>query len=224
MFGQKNWLVILVTRGSLEIFGEGDSAVQSLPLPATIVDNLEVLNKDALYTLITDWTKQKTYRDTEITWVLSPEICFTQVISSTDQDNIDSETLQFLDTVPFEEIVSRIYSTTTGRLLVATNQALINALIQGFSLHGYTTHSVVPGQILGIESGLTPELIGLTRKKAGELKRESLLVPVLAEPKMSPQVLAVGTSVQKPKSQLPLLLTIFLVLLAILGFVLYLNQ
>jgi hypothetical protein len=140
MFGQKNWLIILVMRGNLQVFGEGDTVVQSLALPSTIINNLEVLNKDALYTLITDWVKQNTYKDTEISWILAPDLCFTHTITSTDQDKIDSETLQFLDTVPFEEVVSRSYNTATSRQLIATNKGLIASLIQGFSLHGYTTN------------------------------------------------------------------------------------
>ncbi len=224
MFGQKNWLTILVTRGSLEIFGEGDSVIQRLPLPATVIDNLEVLNKDSLYILITDWTKQKAYQDTEITWILAPELCFTHVISSTGQDKIDSETLQFLDTVPFEEIVSRTYSTSSGHLLVATNKGLINALIQGFSLHGYTTQSVIPSQVIGIESTLTPELARNTHKRAAELKKESLIIPVAVELKMAISPTTSGANPSKPKSSLPLLLSVFSILVAILGFVLYLNQ
>ena len=224
MFGQKNWLTILVSRGKLDIFGEGDNVVQTLPLPATIIDNLEILNKDALYTLITDWTKQKAYQDTEITWILSPDLCFTHTLTSTDQDKIDSETLQFLDTVPFEEIVSRTYNTIPGRLLVATNQSLINALIHGFSLHGYSTQSVIPAQVIGIESELTPDLARSTRKRAAELKKESLIIPTLSASKPTQPTLVTDTSTSKPKSSLPLLLSVFFILVAILGIVLYLNQ
>lgn len=224
MFGQKNWLVILVLRNSLQVFGEGDNVVQTIALPATVIDNLEVLNKDALYTLITDWTKQKTYQDTEITWILSPELCFIHAITSTDQDKVDSETLQFLDTVPFEEVVSRTYNTSTSRQLIATNKTLITALIQGFSLHGYTTQSVIPAPLIDMDSVLTPDLAHTALKRSGELEKESLIIPTMTEPKIPITAITPGSNPAKPKSSLPLLLTIFGVLVAILGFVLYLNQ
>lgn len=224
MFGQKNWMVILVTRAGLQIFNEGENVIQSLPLPSTIIDNLEVINKDALYTLITDWIKQKTYIDTSIIWILSPELCFSHTITSTDQDKMDSETLQFLDTVPFEEVLSRTYSTLSGKQLVATNKALVSALIQGFALHGYSTQFVIPGQIVQLDTAITPDFARALHKRSNELEKENLILPTTLEPKEPVYTSITSSPPAKPKSSLPLLLTIFGVLVAILGFVLYLNQ
>lgn len=224
MFGQKNWMVILVNRAGLQIFNEGENVIQSLPLPSTIIDNLEVINKDALYTLITDWIKQKTYIDTSIIWILSPELCFTHIITSTDQDKMDSETLQFLDTVPFEEVLSRTYSTLSGKQLIATNKALVSALIQGFALHGYSTQFVIPGQIVQLDTAITPDLARALHKRSNELEKENLILPTTLEPKEPVYTSITASPPAKPKSSLPLLLTIFGILVAILGFVLYLNQ
>lgn len=217
-------MVILVTRAGLQIFNEGENVIQSLPLPSTIIDNLEVINKDALYTLITDWIKQKTYIDTSIIWILSPELCFTHIITSTDQDKMDSETLQFLDTVPFEEVLSRTYSTLSGKQLIATNKALVSALIQGFALHGYSTQFVIPGQIVQLDTAITPDLARALHKRSNELEKENLILPTTLEPKEPVYTSITASPPAKPKSSLPLLLTIFGILVAILGFVLYLNQ
>lgn len=217
-------MVILVNRAGLQIFNEGENVIQSLPLPSTIIDNLEVINKDALYTLITDWIKQKTYIDTSIIWILSPELCFTHIITSTDQDKMDSETLQFLDTVPFEEVLSRTYSTLSGKQLIATNKALVSALIQGFALHGYSTQFVIPGQIVQLDTAITPDLARALHKRSNELEKENLILPTTLEPKEPVYTSITSSPPAKPKSSLPLLLTIFGILVAILGFVLYLNQ
>jgi hypothetical protein len=216
MFGQKNRFIALIGRSSLHIFGDGDNAVQILPLPATIVSNIEVLNKDDLYTLITDWTKQKTYQNTEIIWILSSEICFTHVIENIDQEKIDSETLQFLDTVPFENVISNSYSTSTGKQIIATNQDLVNTFIQGFALHGYVTQSVIPDSVVGISSVLTVDNAKAILRRANELKKESMIATNSEVKRSYTPPPVIGSVEPKPKSSLPLLLSVFVGLLVVL--------
>ena len=105
----KNWLVILLTKNSMQLVGLGEEKVQTLAIPGTIISNMEVTSKDGLYTLITNWLGHRPHTGAEIIWILAPDICFEHVITSTEQAKIDSETLQFLDTVPFEEVLSRVY-------------------------------------------------------------------------------------------------------------------
>lgn len=216
MFGQKNWLVILVSTGTLQVVGQKDSSVATLTLPESIISHMEVINKDALYQLITDWLKLRTYTNTEIIWLLSGELCFDHVLTSLDQDKLDSEIVDFLDTIPFEEVASRTYLFGAERRLVATSSALLSALIQSFSLHGYSTRAVVPASLLTASRTLTMDLAHQVYKKSNELEALSLIAS--PPPVSPPQVI-----LSKPKSSLPLLLSIFGVLLAILGFVLYLN-
>jgi hypothetical protein len=75
-----------------------------------------------------------------------------------------------------------------------------------------------------MDSVLTPDLARTALKRAGELEKESLILPGILEPKESLSNQTVSSNAPKSKSSLPLLLTIFGVLVAILGFVLYLNQ
>ena len=213
MFNQKKWLVILVSTNSLQLMGLAEETVQIIPLPASIIASQEILNKDGLYTLITDWVKQRTYTSAEIIWLLSPEVCFDYLLTTTEQDKVDSETLQFLDSVPFENILSRIYSTPEGRVITAVNKDLLMALVQSFSLHGYTTKAVIPVR----DSTLTQELFTSTVKRSGELSRDSLLALTPSTPKKD-------DSKAKSHSSLPLLLGVFGVLLAILIIVIVLSK
>lgn len=222
MFGQKNWLVILVTSNSLQLVGLGETNVQTIPLPASIIESMEVINKDGLYSLITDWLKQRTYTSASIIWLLAPDICFEKILNSSEEAGIDSEAVQFLDTVPFENVLSRIYLTSEGRVVTAVNKDLVMALVQGFALHGYSAKAILPSRLAMAESDLTPEVENYALKHVGDLARESLLTlsPTPSAPKSSSS----PEPVKKPKSSLPLLLSVFGVLLAILVTVIVLNQ
>ena len=220
MFNQKKWFVIMVFGNSLQIVGDGETAIQSIALPSSIVNNMEVINKDALYTLITDWLKQRTYASAEVVWILPSEICFEHLLRSTETNEMDSETIKFLDTVPFEEILHRIYLTQSGRQIVAVNKSLVMSLIQAFSLHGYITQAVVPARLAQAESSLTVEIAHHCLKHLVELEKESI-VASLSGTHSSDVSLA---SPVKSKSSLPLLLAVFGALFAILLYVIYLNQ
>jgi hypothetical protein len=223
MLGQKNWLVIMVSKNSLQIFRSMDDSIETLSLPGEIINNMEVVDKDGLYTLITEWHKNHVFISASIIWLLSPEICFDHTFATSEQDKIDSETLQFLDTVPFEQILSRMYKPMEWKQIVAVNKDLIMSLIQSFLLHGYVTRVVVPSKQVLAEAVLTVEVARNTIKHIGELERESLIStssPVPNVQTISPQP---NTIQNKPKSSLPLLLSVFGILLAILAFVIYLN-
>lgn len=221
MFGQKNWIVILLNSNTLQMIAHNETVVTTFPLPSTIISNMEVINKDALYQLVTDWIKQRTYVNSEIIWLLGNELCFEHVITSTDPDKIDSEIVQFLDTVPFEEVMSKTYTAGPVRQLTAVNKILISAFIQAFSLHGYNTRVVVPVRLVSTSDVLTLDLAKLAYKKENELDKNSLFAITPASPVVTQSN---PTVTEKPKSQLPLLLTVFLILLAILGIVIYLYQ
>lgn len=218
MLGQKSWLTILLSGNSLQIIGQDLNAPQTIPLPPTLVSNMEVINKDGLYTLITDWVKSRTYTNTNIVLLLAPDLCFEHQFVSVEQDKVDSETLQFLDTVPFENVLSRTYSLGEGRQIIAVNKDFVMSVVQGFMLHGYTTKVVVPSRLVQAEVTLTPEIESYAFKHLTELTRDSLLSPITPQPKVDlPRT-------DKPKSSLPLLLSVFGVLLAILVFVIVLSK
>lgn len=226
MLGQKTWLIILVTKNNLQLVGLGESKVENIVIPNTVVSNMEVLNKDAIYTLVTDWLKQRPHTSASIIWLLSPEICFEHTFTSSEQDKVDSETLQFLDLVPFENVVSRAYNSSEGKQIIATNKDLIMSLVQAFSLQGYNTKAVVPSRLVQADSVLTSEVERLAIKRNYELARESLIAPT-----QTSALTPIGTSetqqsqsTDQSKSSLPLLLGVFVFLLAVLGFVLYLNK
>ena len=137
MLGKKITITIVLQAHSLELSVPGNNTPQIITLPENIINNLEVINQDGLNTLINTWAKTRPYQATELIWVLSPAVCFESTIPSTDKDKTESLTEQFLDSIPFEEIISKNYVTSTGIQIYATNKVLIDNLISAFSVHGY---------------------------------------------------------------------------------------
>ena len=226
MFGQKNWLVILVKAHELEIFGHDSKVSTVLTIPTTVINNLEILDRDGLYSLVANWAKTLTYQATEIIWILSSSVVFEQTFADSDKERWDTLIVQFLDAVPFEEILSKTYNPAGGKSVIATNQDLLTGLNQAFAAQGYTTKVVVSGKMAGVENNLTPDLVKKVLGNMTQLYRENLVIPDEEKSNFVPGTPSVsaGAVPAKPKSQLPLLLSVFGVLLAILAIVIYLNQ
>lgn len=224
MLGAKEWLVVLVSKNSLQIVGLGEEKIETIIVPPTIINNMEIISKDGLYTLITEWLKVHPHTTAEIIWLLAPDICFEHQLTSGEQDKVDSETLQFLDTVPFEEVLSRTYKPLEWRLIIAVNKDLMMSLIQGFTLHGFATRAVVPSKLIQAGAVLTPEIEHNAIKHVTELVRESLITP----PSTIETYIQAPTEnngvTPKPKSQLPMLLGIFGLLLVVLAIVFYMTR
>lgn len=225
MLGAKEWLVIMVSKNALQIVGLGEDKIEMVTIPPTIINNMEIINKDGLYTLITEWLKSHPHTTAEIIWLLAPDICFEHQLTSGEQDKVDSETLQFLDTVPFEEVLSRTYKPLEWRLIVAVNKDLIMSLVQGFTLHGFATRAVVPSKLVQADAQLTSEIEHNAIKRVSELVRESLITPPSPiDTYMPNNSVVVGGAEPKPKSQLPLLLGVFGLLLVVLVVVIFMMR
>lgn len=220
MFNGKNWIIILLGSHSIEIMTPDSEVVQQLPLPSTIINNNELLNRDGLESVILDWAKLRTYTSTEIIWLLSPSIYFDLMLP---QDNIltrDKLRSDFIDSVPFENVVSRDYQLGKLQKVIATNQELLTAFMQIFAKSGYATRAIVPAVLLGEFTTLTPVLRNQITSKIAELTSLSLT----SRDNLKSLPVSSGNVSPKSKSSLPLLLTVFLVLLLILAIVIYLNQ
>jgi hypothetical protein len=217
MFGSKNIVIIWVSAKQLIVMGGKLAGAQSVPFPENVVSNLEVVDHDALYALIKTWTSAHPIQDGEIVWVFGPDLFFEHIMQDTERAEWDTVVVRFLDLLPFEEVESRVYTTTKGTKVVAINKDLYEALVRGFALQGYTTRAEIAASELGPLSQaptLTKDVYSYVMKNLDTLSKNRLTgdsAPVdhVSLPTDQPA---------KKKSTLPLLIGVFALLLGVLGF------
>lgn len=225
MFNQK-YLVLFIDRNRFALFGGPLTDVAVLEIPDLLIHDLDVLSKDGCYSLIKQWVKQHAISGSSLIVLFSETTYFEKLFSMQEQSQIESDVLKFFDMVPFESVWTKVYSTEKGKRAVAINKALYDTIHQGFSLQGLQIKAVIPSFALGDQStkrSLDRELGEYVIKNIDTLMKQSLLdsqelsVPV---PQHESQEQPGG---EKKKSQLPLLLTVFGILIAILGVVIFLQ-
>lgn len=150
MFGQKSSIVIVyVDRNRLQFFGGNLQAILALDIPSGVIRDLEILNKDALYTLVNQWLKQNNLGGAELFFILSPATYFEKVITAGGESEQETEILAFFDSVPFEELVTKVLAIDAKKFAIATNKDFIEGIRHAFMLQGLHVVSVVPAGVLG---------------------------------------------------------------------------
>ena len=220
MFRKKSVLTIWISGRQLSLLGPSMASADSILFPGNVVSNMEVLNSDALYALIKEWTEKHPMKDTEIVWIFGPDVVFEHTMEDSESQEWDSVVVKFLDLLPFEEVESRVYSGTTGTKVVAINKDFYNALRRGFSLQGLGTAAEIAYSSLDKlagSQGLNQQVHRYVVKNLDAIEKKRILSDIIE--KILPNSETSGGD--KSKSSLPLLLGVFVVLLAVLGLVIW---
>jgi hypothetical protein len=194
-----------------------------MDIPAAVASDLEVINRDSLYTLVGGWMKQNSLGGSRLFIVLSPATYFEKVITSMTETEQETEILKFYDMIPFEELLTKVISGAAPgqKWAFATNSAFIEAIRHAFLLQGLRVVGVVPALVLGSLSAkrwMDAEMGAYVVKHIDELKAQTVVenndsqAPIPGTPQSMP------TTANNPR--LMILVAIFGVLL--LGFILFL--
>jgi len=152
---------------------ENPSMLQ-LDFPSDVVKDLDLVNKEKLYALIQAFVETYHILPTSITLVLSPNITFDKDIAL---DASESEVQAFTDLVPFQAVVSHIFSLGEKKKIVTANKELIDTIQRGFQKVHCDITAVLPYSII---QEVIPELannfdLSLMLSKDESLKQYSML-------------------------------------------------
>lgn len=217
MFGQNaRPIIVYIDRNRLQFYGGGLSSIAAMDLPPAIVMDLEVVNRDGLYTLVNQWMKQNALGGNQLFFVLSPAIYFEKVIASISDTEQETEILKFYDMVPFEELLTKVISAgpVTPKHAFATNSAYIEALRHAFLLQGLRVVGVVPAMLLGslaAKRWMDAEMGAYVVKHFDELRNQTVVASDDSQLAIQTANTAGPTSANNPR--LMILVSIFGVLL-----------
>jgi len=179
MFGQKPSLVAAyLDRNRLQFYGTGFSTIPVLDIPATDIRDLDVVNRDGIYALINQWLKVNNIGGANLYFVCSPNTYFDKAISATSDSEQETEIIKFYDTVPFEELATKVINIGTTKRAFAMNRQYLEAIQHAFTLQGHRVVAAIPAFVLGTlatKRWLDAEMGLYILKHADELRQYSLL-------------------------------------------------
>src|SRR4030042_6634296 len=142
-------LVVNIDRNRLQFYGGNLSSILSLDIPATIVRDQDIVNKDEFYTLVKQWVKQYNVVPTSMFCVFSENTYFDKFIPAGDETKTETEILKFFDLIPFDSIWTKVLPAPKGHRAVAINKAYYEAIRHAFALQGFIQQAAIPAFALG---------------------------------------------------------------------------
>jgi hypothetical protein len=217
MFNQKSILIAFLNRNTLQLFGGNLTGIVTIEIPETILRDGEVVSADGAYTVIKQTVKQYMLAGTQLFLILSELTYSEKLFSPVQTTQLENEILGFFSVVPYESLLTRVYETEKGKRAVAVNRALYEAIRQGFSLQGIPIKAIIPACVLGpngskhvLDSSMVNEVLknidGFTRQSLLDVQEQT--ANIVRHEEAAPAA--------KKKSQLPLLLGVFGVLIVVL--------
>jgi len=198
-------------------FEQSMSSPVALDITSDIVSNLEAIDKKKLDLLIHTFIKNYKLQPTNIAIMLSTRMTFDKDFPHGSIE-IDKNIEEFLELVPFEEILSKKIPFSGKTKVVAANREFCDALKSSFVNSGFIVSGIYP---LSLCLGAIPEL-----QSNMDLNLIVNKLPVIKEFNLQPvaESFAKVPEKEKPnKTRLMMLAGVFGFLILVLVFVLYKN-
>lgn len=158
-----------------------------------IVQDLDVINSDMLESLVKMFVANAKIQPSELIIILADNSYFVKDFvmptppkgTPPDQqpkvtrETLDVMSLDFIEHVPYENVVSKTFPLKSGLRVCAVNKDFFNAIVIAFDKLGFKTTAVLPGLVLGNNLSARPaldnNLVSAALQKAASLKQYDLL-------------------------------------------------
>lgn len=203
--------------------------ILSLTFSQTAVRDMDVIDAAELETQIKNFVTQYQVAPSSISIVLSPNLTFEkEIVGLTPEEQQETEK-KFIDTIPFDDALTRSYPIPKGVKVIGCNNDLYREIKSSFVKLGFLADALIPYQFLGSDQALLQNLlvdnIATLLRKIDRYKQYNLVQekPKVIAPAPTAATAAPNTPAAKPsanKMRLYAMIGVFVVLFAILGYML----
>lgn len=246
MRSQNHPIILFIDRNGFSVFQDALSNFPRFNFTPDIVANLDVVNREQFVSLIATFIQINKIIPSSLTVILSDTVIYTKALVNATQSTVQNPASQnpssipsnvndehkeeiqnFLEDIPFEEVLAKVVKINQVSSIVAVNKDLVMTIADVFINKGSAVEAIVPSFMYGpnvsFATGLTQNNIRVIQEESGVLKTGNLLTD--QQTIISPQSLEIERIEKEKKPQnlsLYLLVGVFVTLLVILT-VVYFN-
>jgi hypothetical protein len=224
-FNKRQQAFLYLGRDKFDFYGTGFGNVLTFPFSQITIRDLEILNDVQFQAEIEQFIQQNNIPAENITLIFAPTVLFEKDIVTT---SVPEDTQKFLDSVPFENILSNTVPIENGVRVFAANKSFYEIFQTTFSKNGSIIETVIPYFVFGQDYAILDTLDAQTASSI--LKRIDSVKKLTMMQSKTDQTKTQGTSEIKNESnkkqakiRLYGMVGLFSFLLLILGIMLF-NQ
>jgi len=176
-------IILFIDRSGFSVYQDILTNIARFNFTSDLVTNLDVVNKEQFSNLITTFIQINKIVPSSLAIILSDTVIYVKDLvksqPNSEQEQKD-EVRNFLENVPFEEVLAKVVKTEQKNTLCAVNRDLVMTIADVFVSKGSTIEAVVPGFLFGQKVnfgiGLNQENIQPVLAESEILKGGNLLV------------------------------------------------
>lgn len=121
-----------------------------LNLNSDIIQDLEIISQSALERVIKNWLSQAQIEAKTLAIYFAEENYFFKDLTDTKINPQDPEIKNFLENIPFNHVVTKVFPMSQGARIAAINVSLLKPLVTVLEKCGFTILAATPAYVFGI--------------------------------------------------------------------------
>ncbi|OGH17863.1 MAG: hypothetical protein A3C22_03305 [Candidatus Levybacteria bacterium RIFCSPHIGHO2_02_FULL_37_10] len=224
MLSKNHPIILFIDRKGFSLFQDTLSSFPRFNFTPDIIRNLDVINEGQLTVFIAAFIQINKIIPSSLGIILSDTVTYTKNLDNTFESQ--ENTQNFLENIPFEEVIAKVVRTDQQVRAVAVNKNLVMAIANAFIGKGCVLEAIIPsflyGPVANFASGLTQGNIQVILENSEIARMGNLLTN--QQKVIFPQNPEEEKKDKKPQNlRQYMLIGIFVTLLIILA-VVYLNS
>lgn len=211
---KKQNAILWLERTGLSLITQEKSSLLRLSFAPDTIDHLEIVDEVKLQTLIHTFVTQNSIGPLSISVVLAPDVLFEKEWNIPQSPEQVQEEQQFLDSIPFEQLIQKVWIKDNKKKLAVVNGNLITQLQQCFEKESWFLVTVAPYFVV-YGPTWNDQIAKDALKKIDGIKHENML-----EKQVNKEQLLKGSAPTNQdahgRSLLPLLIPVFALLIVVL--------
>lgn len=200
-------LIIFLSAG--KIYMSDGSRILAMDWPNGAVKDWDLVNKEVLQDTLSTYIAANNIDPSPITFILSEPACFSKDFSGKDPEKLDAEIASFLDAIPFNYLVSKVYKIGDGVRAIAGNRELVDAIAEVFEGRGFPLFAIVPAAIfpkVGVKTALDMQFVKVVNDSQEIIQTGNMIAPKPLAPENAAPRQPVITSNKASSGFLPYLI------------------
>ena len=252
MLSKSHPIILFIDRFGFSVYQDTLTTIPKFNFTQDLVSNLDVVNKVQFVSLVSTFIEINKIVPSSLAIILSDDVIYIKdlagpvqkpvlapgsapapKIEATEDKEHKDEVENFLENIPFEEILARVIKTGNINRIVAVNRDLAMTIVDTFMAKGSTIDSITPGFMYGqnvnFTKGLTSDNLKAILGNVEILRLGNLLTDqekMIIGRDIRSELESPSAIVEKKKQNLTqyILAGIFVILLIVLGVVYFLSQ
>jgi len=147
-FSEKQTIVCYIDKNKALFYQDMDGSILQMDFPPDIISDQELTGREKLEHLIESFLETNKLGKGNIIFIYAPDITIEKDFPDEPAGNKNEEIQKFIDMIPFEEVLSKIYKLDKKTKVVAINQEIYDSIKNIFAMKNFLVLGIIPSTVL----------------------------------------------------------------------------